>query len=120
MKIIFDGQEVDVFDDAALQSVIEARTNRIVDAAGVENALVREKALFNALTLIALKAGALSAYYAANGPDDELVPMLCELTEQLGSAVGLNMLVTQPAPPEETPAIFVPPGAASEGDDLGN
>lgn len=115
MNIIFDGKEIDIFNDGELQAAIDERTDRIVSSAPAESAGERERALFSALSYLAVKCGALASFHAYRRDVPVDIDHLIDLTENLYGAVGMKFIAPQPY---EAPQIIVPPTAANEGADL--
>jgi hypothetical protein len=119
--LVLEGQPVDLLDDKALLAAIEQRTTKIVARLNQAEAYVREEQLLNVVTFIALKAGALVAYHAANPDLPVDLAHVREVAAQLNQIVGINMVTDAEQPTDQSPQIILPPGAAAnEGDDSGS
>lgn len=116
MKLLLEGEEIDIFDEAALMSAIERRTESLIKiASGTPEE--RERALLNSFTYLALKVGALAAYHSARREDPISLDHLVEVAQQIQASVGLNFIQPEPIVAAAAPQLIVPNAALEGADD---
>jgi hypothetical protein len=121
LNISIDGQIADIFDDAALRRIIEERTERVISPLLTADAPNRERALFNTLTWLAVRTGALASFHYARPNEPFELNHLIELAGALHDCVGMKLVLPElpeAEPKAGQPQIIMPAKAANEGDDL--
>lgn len=120
MQVVLDGEAVDIFDDERLWAKAHERSNRMLDGIEVKDtqdaAVVYAEHLSNitaALTVIAVKFGALAYFHGVRRDIPVDVDHLQEIASILQQSVGLVY-----TPPAEEQGIVVP-DTANEGEDIG-